>query len=434
MNRIKIILGLVLVSQTVMAESLQEFIKFGLENNRYAEAIQLRMQSASDRLKAQKISVYSPSLSISSSFSQSRSKGDFSTTTSNSLSYGVNGNLNIYNGGSDVAGIKAAEARFKALDATYNSSKSFIRNTNADTANNIFHSYLSLSDSITYYNFYSNYVQLLEKSKKVAVSAEQLQRLQQRIDSQKVNIQQYQNNMNQNTEALKFYSYNEQADFGSIDSTLIMTNSIQIPETADIAVEEAMNNSPDVNITKYNLEAAKYEREADKGRLFRPRVDLQVGTNVSSFDSGGSQFDSSSSYVGLSVSYSLDGGIIYRNNASANSLAAAESENIATIDNLKFDLKSSYLSLKNLSDTFRLTSQNLAKDQALIENVIRGIEQGQKYDFEAVLGYFSSYSSNFQSAQSSLYRLAISKFEIQKTIGTLFSEVKVDPRALKNYK
>ena len=325
-----------------MGESLQYFIKYGLENNRYAEAINLRMQSASDQLKAQKISVYSPSLSISSSFGQSRSKSDFSTNSSNSQSYGVGSNLNIYNGGSDVAGVKAAEARFKALDATYNSSNSFIRNTNADTASNIFNSYLSLSDAITFYKFYSNYIFLLEKTKKIAVTTDQLQRLQQRIDSQKVNIQQYKNNINQNTVALKFYSYNEQADFGSIDSTYKMANSIQIPETADAAVTEAMNNSPDVNITKYNLEAAQYEREADKGRLFRPRIDLQVGTSFNSSKSDDYRSESSSQYVGLSISYSIDGGVVYRNNASANSLAAAESENIATIDNLKFDLESSY--------------------------------------------------------------------------------------------
>ena len=65
---------------------------------------------------------------------------------------------------------------------------------------------------------------------------------------------------------------------------------------------------------------------------------------------------------------------------------------------------------------------------------MRGIEQGQKYELESVLGYLSSYSSNFQIAQSSIYRLASSKFETQKTIGTLFSEVKVDPRILKKYK
>lgn len=434
MKKTKVIISLMFISQMAMGESLQYFIKYGLENNRYAEAINLRMQSASDQLKAQKISVYSPSLSISSSFGQSRSKSDFSTNSSNSQSYGVGSNLNIYNGGSDVAGVKAAEARFKALDATYNSSNSFIRNTNADTASNIFNSYLSLSDAITFYKFYSNYIFLLEKTKKIAVTTDQLQRLQQRIDSQKVNIQQYKNNINQNTVALKFYSYNEQADFGSIDSTYKMANSIQIPETADAAVTEAMNNSPDVNITKYNLEAAQYEREADKGRLFRPRIDLQVGTSFNSSKSDDYRSESSSQYVGLSISYSIDGGVVYRNNASANSLAAAESENIATIDNLKFDLESSYLSLKSLNDTFNLTSENLVKDQNIIESVMRGIEQGQKYELESVLGYLSSYSSNFQIAQSSIYRLASSKFETQKTIGTLFSEVKVDPRILKKYK
>ncbi len=416
-----------------MGESLQYFIKYGLENNRYAEAIQLRLQSASDQLKAQKISVYSPSLSISSSFGQSHSKSDFSTNSSNSLSYGVGGNLNIYNGGSDVAGVKAAEARFKALDATYNSSRSYIRNTNAETASNIFNSYLSLSDAMTFYKFFSNYILLLEKTKKIAVTTDQLQRLQQRIDSQKVNIQQYKNNINQNTVALKFYSYNDQADFELIDSTYKMANSIQIPETADAAVTEAMNNSPDVNITKYNLEAAQYEREADKGRLFRPRVDLQVGTSFNSSRSDDFKAQTTNQYLGVSISYSIDGGVVYRNNSSANSLAAAESENIATIDNLKFDLESSYLSLKSLNDTFNLTSENLVKDQNIIESVIRGIEQGQKYDFESVLGYFSSYSSNFQIAQLTIYKLAFSKFETQKTIGTLFSEVKVDPKVIKNY-
>ncbi len=434
MKKFKVVIGLMFVSQIAMAESVQYFIKYGLENNRYAEAINLRMQSAGDQLKAQKISVYSPSLSISSSFGQSRSKSDFSTSSSNSLSYGVGANLNIYNGGSDVAGVKAAEARFKALDATYNSSKSFIQNTNADTANKIFISYLSLSDAMTFHKFYSNYILLLEKTKKIAVTTDQLQRLQQRIDSQKVNIQQYKNNINQNTVALKFYSYNDQADFGSIDSTYKMANSIQIPETAEAAVAEAMNNSPDVNITKYNLEAAKFDREADKGRLFRPRVDLQVGTSFNSSKSDNFRSDSSSQYVGLSISYSIDGGVVYRNNASANSLVAAESENIATIDNLKFDLESSYLSLKSINDTFNLTSENLLKDQNIIESVIRGIEQGQKYDFESVLGYFSSYSSNFQIAQSSIFKLAFSKFDTQKTIGTLFNEVKVDPRVLKNIK
>lgn len=422
-----VLLSTLIVSMQSTGASLQESIRYAIINNPKTESISLRMQAMQERQKALKASLL-PSLNISSSISESRYKSGQETTTYRSYGTGISTGVNLYNGGSDIADIKAGEARLKATDALYNSSNSFIQNSKAGLANSVFRSYISLSRNIEQKKFFENRLLRLEFLKKAKPTSEQLNLIQQQIKSTETTLVNVNYNISEDLRDYRYFTTQNPPTLDQVQNFNAIIQSLTIPESTDEAYQVALEKSPEVKVAEYDLQAAQYYRESEKGRLFRPRADLQIGVNNSrSGVPGESSSDSTSTYIGVSISYSIGAGSVYRNSASAKDLAIAETEKISALDELKYSLDSIYPNLYNQKQVNQLNEENLISVEISLDEINKKIEAGQKVDIKATLDLLDVRTGYWFSALSTKENIAGFHFKIQRTVGLLFDNLKIPP-------
>ncbi|WP_409478323.1 TolC family protein [Pseudobdellovibrio sp. HCB154] len=419
----KLILLVTLSASTSYGIGLKEAIKGAIQNNPRTTAIDLRMQAMQDRKKAQYMDLL-PSLHIGSSanFSQNQMAGGTSRSTSYGNNVGVS--MNLYNGGADVESLRAAEERLKATDAEYNSSNSQIPNTRGRFASSVFESYISLVENYEQKNFVVDLKKKLEFLQKAHLNEEERETLNQRITDLETSMVNVDYGI---SEAQKDFTYfttlpaPQALDLESFDQ---LRSGLVIPENAEKAFQIALEKSPDIQSMNHRLAAETHEREADKRKLFRPRVDLNASynDNTSRGDSGPS-VNSKGAYVGVSLTYTIGAGSVYRNRAGNKELEATRSERDATLADVQYSLNARYHALANQEKVQSLQQQNLQTADTRLATIFKKIEKGDKIEFKDMIAAVDTRSNYWQSNLQLKRNIIAARFNLQRTVGTLFDEI-----------
>lgn len=409
----------------VNAMSLQEAIRLSLENNPKTGANQLRVEAMQDRAKAQWASLY-PALRLSSSVDMSNMDG--LTTTSHGISVGTS--VTIYNGGADKYEQKSLQASLKATDARYSSSDASMPNTKGSIAKNVKDAYVSLVDVIEQ----KKYLDILSQTLQIFMSAKP-------SDDEKLLIQQRLNNLNTSlirTQAslesalrdFRYFATVPAPDLNQLDSYDQVTDSLDIPNSADEAFQMALQKSPDLKVAAYELEAAQYDYKAEKARLYAPKVSanasIQRGTSVTNGFSSSVRTNS----IGLSASFTISGASHYQDSAAAKNVAASMRDRDGAIDELKYKIESIYPSLETQEKLYESQLQNLKSAQVSMDDIVRKIKAGQKVDLKTAMSVLDSQSQYWSSCVMQKKSILDTRFNIQRTIGTLFESLGLPKEAL----
>lgn len=419
----KLILLVTLSASTSYGIGLKEAIKGAIQNNPRTTAIDLRMQAMQDRKKAQYMDLL-PSLHIGSSanFSQNQMAGGTSRSTSYGNNVGVS--MNLYNGGADVESLRAAEERLKATDAEYNSSNSQIPNTRGRFASSVFESYISLVENYEQKNFVVDLKKKLEFLQKAHLNEEERETLNQRITDLETSMVNVDYGISEAQKDFTYFTTLPAPQASNLESFDQLRSGLVIPENAEKAFQIALEKSPDIQSMNHRLAAETHEREADKRKLFRPRVDFNASynDNTSRGDSGPS-VNSKGAYVGLSVTYRIGAGSVYRNRAGNKELEATRSERDATLADVQYSLNARYHSLANQEKVQSLQQQNLQTADARLTTIFKKIEKGEKVEFKDMIAAVDTRSNYWQSNLQLKRNIIAARFNLQRTVGTLFDEI-----------
>lgn len=419
----KLILLVTLSASTSYGIGLKEAIKGAIQNNPRTTAIDLRMQAMQDRKKAQYMDLL-PSLHIGSSanFSQNQMAGGTSRSTSYGHNVGVS--MNLYNGGADVESLRAAEERLKATDAEYNSSNSQIPNTRGRFASSVFESYISLVENYEQKNFVVDLKTKLEFLQKAHLNEEERETLNQRITDLETSMVNVDYGISEAQKDFTYFTTLPAPQASDLESFDQLRSGLVIPENAEKAFQIALEKSPDIQSMNHRLAAETHEREADKRKLFRPRVDLNASynDNTSRGDSGPS-VNSKGAYVGLSVTYRIGAGSVYRNRAGNKELEATRSERDATLADVQYSLNARYHALANQEKVQSLQQQNLQTADTRLATIFKKIEKGDKIEFKDIIAAVDTRSTYWQSNLHLKRNIIAARFNLQRTVGTLFDEI-----------
>lgn len=420
----KIILLVSLTSSTSFAVGLKEAIKYAIQNNPRTEAIDLRVQAMQDRNKAQWLDLL-PTLRVSSStyFSNTQVQG-MPGTQSVGRTNSVGMSVNLYNGGADRASLRASQERLKSVNADYNSSNSRIPNTRGSFASSVFESYLSLVENYEQKKFVTDLGQKLEQLKKSSLNEEERKTLNQRIVDLKTSMVNVEFGISEAQKDFSYFTTMPAPEVNELETLEQLRRGLAIPQNAELAYQEALIKSPDIQSINHRLSAETYERDAEKRRMFRPRVDLNAsydGRHTRSSD--GPATDSRGAYVGVSVSYTFDAGSVYRNRAGNKELEATRSDREAMLADVQYNLNSSYQSLANLERVYSLQQQNLQNADDRLAEIYRKIERGEKVEFKDMMAAVDMRSGYWQQNLHLNKNIINMHFNLQRTVGTLFDEI-----------
>lgn len=418
----KLILYVMLSTSTSYAIGLKEAIKSAIQNNPRTAAIDLRVQAMQDRKKAQYLDLF-PTLNISSSVyhSTNQTEGVPGTSRSTGRSNGVGMSLNLYNGGADVESLRASEERLKAADAEYNSSNSRIPNTRGSFASSVFEAYVGLVENYEQKNFVVDLGKKLEFLKKASLNEEEAKTLDQRISDLQTAIVNVDFGIDEAQKDFTYFTTLQAPQASSLENLDQLRKGLAIPQNAEEAFQLALNKSPDIKSMDHRLAAETHERAAEKKRMFRPRVDLDASYNDRhSRATDSDPMQSKGAYIGLSVTYTIGAGSVYRNRAGEKDLAATRSERDATLADVQYSLNSRYQTLANLERVYILQQQNLQQADARITEMFRKIEKGDDVQFKDMIAAVDTRSSYWQANLQLKRNLVTMRFNLQRTIGTLF--------------
>ncbi|MCM2352183.1 MAG: TolC family protein [Pseudobdellovibrio sp.] len=421
----KLILLVTLSASTSYGIGLKEAIKGAIQNNPRTTAIDLRMQAMQDRKKAQYMDLL-PSLRIGSSanFSQNQISGEPGTSRSSSYGNNVGVSMNLYNGGADVESLRATEERLKARDAEYNSSTSQIPNTRGRFASSVFESYISLVENYEQKNFVVDLKKKLEFLQKANLNEEERETLNQRITDLETSMVNVDYGISEAQKDFTYFTTLPAPQASDLESFDQLRGGLVIPVNAEKAFQIALEKSPDIQSMNHRLAAETHEREADKRKLFRPRVDLNAGynDNTSRGDSGAS-VNSKGAYVGVSLTYTIGAGSVYRNRAGNKELEATRSERDATLADVQYSLNARYHALANQEKVQSLQQQNLQTADTRLATIFKKIEKGDKIEFKDMIAAVDTRSNYWQSNLQLKRNIIAARFNLQRTVGTLFDEI-----------
>ena len=209
----------------------------------------------------------------------------------------------------------------------------------------------------------------------------------------------------------------------SIDEVI---QNLTIPDNAEKAFQIALEKSPDIQATSFELQASEQRLKAEKAVAFRPRIDARIQNNhYSSENSLNNQSTSDSVSAGVVVSYNFSPKSIPYSRAAQKEVEASQDEKDAALDDIEFELNKTYPQLKNfieLSDRYEQAYQEALKNiETFLKNPpIDNTDAENASTINTALSYISSADVQSSYLRQTKYSLVQLKFSIQKTVGTLF--------------
>ena len=416
-----------IVQPALASMSLNEAINITLEKNSKTRANDKRIQAMHERTKAAQM-IFMPNLNTQIGYSADQNSSKFNQShqhsSGSSTDYGFGASINLYNGGADVFNAKAAEAEEKAQVARYNSTKGFILYTKGSLARDVLDTYREIISIKSQIDLNQKIQNILQKTYLLAKTADSKNLVNSRISNYKTSLGQLNFELDQANQDFKhIVTIPVPENLQSIDEVI---QNLTIPDNAEKAFQIALEKSPDIQATSFELQASEQRLKAEKAVAFRPRVDARIQNNhYSSENSLNNQSTSDSVSAGVVVSYNFSPKSIPYSKAAQKEVEASQDEKDAALDDIEFELNKTYPQLKNfieLSDRYEQAYQEALKNiETFLKNPPTDNTDAENAStINTALSYISSADVQSNYLRQTKYSLVQLKFSIQKTVGTLF--------------
>ena len=416
----KIILAVLFSAQAASSMTLLEAIQVSLLNNPKLVANENRIEAAEDRLKASRLDwVPDVRVGIGYNFNQSDQN-----PVSQSRNIGVGASMNLYDGGARAQSLIAEESDFEARKDRNNTTNPFSRNTRASIAGSVLDTYvniLNIVEAKRYANFTESTLRIFLKAATVETEAAIIK---QQLEVLKTENTRLDFRMAQAQKDFKKLSTIPLPPVESLQSLEEAIRSLGIPASETSAIEIAMTKNPDIKVAAKELVSAKARYESEKAS-YGPQVSVNVSAGRAGGRSGSENFESSTTKsIGFNVSMKFDVGRKYSLSASQKTIAAAENDQSAEIDDTQYEIGNIYSRLQNLSEIYKLQSEALRVAQANLQLVLEKIKNDQPVQIkDEALFSLQVYNGYASSTLVGRTEILYSRFKIQQVVGTLFDNL-----------
>ena len=400
--------------------TLLEAIQVSLENNPKLVANENRIEAAEDRLKASRLD-WVPDVRVGVGYNFNQNDQN---PVSQSRNVGVGASMSLYDGGARAQNLIAEESDFEARKDRNNTTNPFTRNTRASIAGSVLDTYVNVLNIVEA----KKYAQFSENTLRIFLKAAV-------IETEAAIIRQQLEVLKTENTRLDFRLAQAQKDFKKLSTIpLPLIESLQtldeairslgIPANETSAIEIAMTKNPDIKVAAKELVSAKARYESEKAS-YGPQVSVNVSAGRGGGRSGSENFDSSTTKtIGFNVSMQFDVGRKYSLSASQKSIAAAENDQSAEIDDTQYEIGNIYSRLQNQSEIYKVQVEALRVAQVNLQLVLEKIKNGQSVQIkdEALfnLQVYNRYSSETLVGRT---EILYSRFKIQQVVGTLFDNL-----------
>lgn len=407
--------------------TLQQALQTAFDKNKRTAENEQRLQYARERLRARWQRVYLPPIYLEFSHTRSRDKDNaFGADVITRSVYGTTSaslNVNLWRGGADVAAAEAEEMRVQALEATNNSTDALLPNTKGAIATLVEASFLDIlyhKEALQGIAYVREKIMKYRASLKDPAQIEALNRVLQSIQAQEKkalgDLEMAQDNF--------MFAVTEPAPDNMVSFEDVI-ESLVIPESFEMAFQEAMKNSPELRASEYRLKAAELGYSAAKKAAHSPSVDLSISKGKERYTENGVLLSrNTGTTVGVSITIPFSIPEVTAANAEALNVASLRSSRDAAIEDLRHELGQVYKKKNTHESQLALYKQNMAVVVASLEKLSEDIDNGNAIDFNRATPLFGEFGQIMNITLGYKWGLTDAKFKTQKLIGSLFDETK----------
>jgi len=422
-------MSLTVSSSVVFAQSdntvgLLEAVRVALSENPKIRANDKTLEAMVLRVQALKRSrLPSIQLGASASFDQGHA-GDSTQMdpyrnryTSSSASL----NWTLFDGGALKNRIASAECSFKEKQASFNSTNTMMRNTQGQIASVVVENYVSLVEARESIQFTESLLQILTTLRGAAKTQGEILEAESFIANMTLNLEQLKA---EEIKASRNYEYVvTQAAPSRVESFQSMINSLVIPASPDEALQIALEKSPEIKTARYQIECNRFQYKSAKASAYSPKVNLSVVYDRSNQNLGGSPYNTQGASIGVSVRINLNPGSSAELQSQRKEIDSAQENLDGTIADTKHDLETDYPDLQNSIRFAELHQQNFLRNEANVKKYLDDIANHKSVSVSDALKQVSTMMNSWYSHSREVSRVLNKKFQIQKSVGTLFENL-----------
>lgn len=423
-----IAMSLLLSMQNALADqtkprTLRESVLMAISLNPKTKSKDIQIESMHERTLSAKANKY-PSGSVSCS--QSTTNAVMSGVSSNSISRDCNitGSMTLYDGGSNNYSYLATKEEEEAQRQRFNSTNPFIQNTKGSLANQTMGAYMGLTSSKESINSANRDIIILQNILTTTTNSDDQGLVNAKIAQIKMSLARSKSNYLKSLSDFKYVVTTYPAD--NLENMEDAIHSLEIPTSADEAVQISLQKNPDVQATNASLRAANDTLLAAKAAL-GPRVSLVLTLDKNSYVSpmdSINNYSEHSTYAGVQISIPLSLSTYHYTKSQELSKRAAELDRDAALDDAQHGIESAYAELEaaEIQHDLALKAYNdaMAVVQATQTKIIN--HDPTVPSIQTCLSQYENLSSQVGNLMGAQSTIVVLKFTIQQLAGTVFDK------------
>lgn len=406
------------------AMTLQEALISTFERNPKMQANEKRLEEVRLHARAAWEDLW-PTVSVNYSVYQGRGRykvdgetfGPYSERMRNG-SAGIG--VEIFNPGA-AARARAADVEVQMQTAIYNSTQPFIENTKGALASEVQETYTAILMFRQLTGLTDELLSIMNVFAAGAGTVEEKNRIQESINSLRasrvgleVPLRTFLRNFNY------LVTVDAPENLSSFDEVI---DSLRIPETSEEAATIGMANSPNLKVKAFAIERARHIYDAKWAETWLPRVYLSISSDHNRSSMMGQQMTTGGPSAMVSFRWSFSVSDRTRLEASRVSQDAAELDLQGLERDLKHKLANLYQKYKGYARKDGLLLSNLEEVRTNMDAFLRRMVRGEDVDLvKDGLVLAQNLSNATREVIDNKNQIVDTKFEIQKSIGTLFED------------
>ncbi len=415
--------------QDSTGRGLQNAIKTALEKNPKIKSNDKTLEAMVMRVESTKLSQL-PSLGLSISTSRSQgtaydsSNPDLQDYRNSRRGSEVTLNWNVFDGGAKRKKIKSMECSFKERQAQFNSTNTLVRNTQGQVASAVVLHYISLTKAQENVKLTQQILAALAKIRTIAKTDGQILQIENLINSSNLELQTFQAAVTSSANNFE-YVVTEPPPI-QLDTFQQIIDSLTIPESPTAAMTIALEKSPEIKTARFQIECMRLRYESARAEIYSPRVDVSVGKsygnqNVNTLT--GRTSGSGGTTAGITLTMGLNAGSSGELNAQLKDIESAQDNLDGTVADTKHEIDLGYPELANSINFAESYKRNYISSQANIQKYLLDIDAHHPAPAEDIVKELFNLENNFLAYQRYTIIVLNAKFQIQKTVGTLFESL-----------
>lgn len=336
-------------------------------------------------------------------------------------SAGASLNWNLFDGGALRNRIASAECSFKERQANFNSTNTMIRNTQGQIASAVVENYVDLAEARENIKFTESILQILTTLRVAAKTQGEILETENFIANMTLNLEQLKAD---EIKASRNYEYVVTQPVPSqVESFQGMINSLVIPSSPEEALQIALEKSPEIKTARYQIECNRLDHKSAKASAYSPKVNLSVGYDRSNQNLAGSPYNTQGASIGISIRMNLEPGSSSELKSQRKEIESAQDNLDGTIADTKHELETNYPDLQNSIRFAELHQQNFLKHQTNVQQFLTDIANHKSISVSDALKQVAAMMNSWYSQGREVSRVLNKKFQIQKSVGTLFENL-----------